>query len=100
MQTAQRLSGRSVDAVHIVGGGSRNALLCQLTADACDLPVIAGPMEASALGNALVQARTLGAVHGGLTQLRDLLRRHLKLVRYEPRGDAAAWEAAERRIWP
>jgi sugar (pentulose or hexulose) kinase len=100
LRDATRLSGRAVDVVHIVGGGVRNALLCQLTADACGLPVLAGPVEATAYGNALVQARTLGAVHGGLTQLRDLLRRHLELVRYEPRGDAAAWEAAERRICP
>jgi rhamnulokinase len=54
---AQSLSGRHADAVHVVGGGSRNSLLCQLTADAYGLPVIAGPAEATALGNVLVQAR-------------------------------------------
>ena len=63
--TAERLSGRAVDVVHIVGGGAQNALLCQLTADACGLPVVAGPVEATALGNVLVQARTLGAVCRG-----------------------------------
>jgi rhamnulokinase len=57
---AQELSGRHVDVIHMVGGGVRNELLCQLTADACGLPVIAGPVEAAALGNALVQARALG----------------------------------------
>ena len=58
---AQALSGRHADVVHIVGGGARNALLCQLTADATGLPVVAGPAEATALGNVLVQARALGA---------------------------------------
>ena len=47
--------------IHVVGGGANNALLCQLTADACGLPVLAGPVEAAAIGNALVQARALGA---------------------------------------
>ena len=61
----QRLSGRAVDAIHLVGGGSRNELLCQLTADACGLPVVAGPAEATAIGNILVQARALGAAPGG-----------------------------------
>ncbi|MFI9387285.1 rhamnulokinase family protein [Kutzneria sp. NPDC052558] len=53
---AQRLSDKELDVVHIVGGGSRNEFLCQLTADACRLPVLAGPVEATALGNLLVQA--------------------------------------------
>jgi rhamnulokinase len=100
IRDAQELSGRSVSVVHIVGGGARNALLCQLTADACGLPVIAGPVEATAWGNALVQARALGAVSGGLGELRALLARHTPTVRYEPAGDRAAWAAAESRIWP
>src|SRR6185437_15028090 len=70
----QRLSGQAVEAVHIVGGGARNSLLCQLTADACGLPVLAGPVEATALGNALVQARALGAAPGDLAGLRQLVR--------------------------
>jgi rhamnulokinase len=99
IRDAQELSGRSVSTVHIVGGGARNALLCQLTADACGLPVIAGPVEATAWGNALVQARALGAVSGGLGELRALLARHTPTVRYEPAGDRAAWAAAESRVW-
>ena len=55
-----------IEVVHIVGGGSQNALLCQLTADACRRPVVAGPVEATALGNLVVQARTLGALSGDL----------------------------------
>ncbi|MET8761872.1 rhamnulokinase family protein [Lentzea sp. NPDC004782] len=82
---AQRLSGKEVDVVHIVGGGSRNELLCQLTADACGLPVVAGPAEATALGNVLVQARAVGAAHGTLADLRGLVRHSQPLRRYLPR---------------
>ncbi|HEY0870568.1 MAG TPA: rhamnulokinase family protein, partial [Acidothermaceae bacterium] len=57
---AVRLSGTSIETVHIVGGGSSNAFLCTLTARATGLPVVAGPVEATALGNVLVQARTAG----------------------------------------
>ncbi|MCW6008546.1 rhamnulokinase [Micromonospora sp. CPCC 205371] len=96
---AQELSGHSVDAVHIVGGGARNALLCQLTADACGLPVVAGPVEATALGNALVQARALGVVSGGLGEMRALLRRTQKIDVFQATpGVEAAWRAAERRL--
>jgi rhamnulokinase len=82
---AERLSGHEVDVVHIVGGGSQNALLCQLTADAAGKPVVAGPVEATALGNLLVQARTLGAVSGDLAALRGRIRARTRLHRYEPR---------------
>ncbi|TXS43226.1 rhamnulokinase [Streptomyces sp. uw30] len=94
---AQRLAGHPVDVVHVVGGGTRNALLCQLTADACGLPVVAGPAEAAALGNVLVQARAHGLV-GDLTDGRRLLSRTQPLVRYEPSGDAARWREAEDRL--
>ncbi len=82
----QELSGRHADVVHIVGGGSRNELLCQLTADATGLPVLAGPAEATALGNVLVQARALGAAPGSLTGMRALLRSCVELRRYVPSG--------------
>ena len=96
---AQALSGRHADIVHIVGGGSRNALLCQLTADACGLPVVAGPAEAAALGNVLVQARALCAGPGDLDGMRALIRATQPLRRFEPAGDAAPWAAAARRLW-
>jgi rhamnulokinase len=95
---AQQLCGRDVDVIHIVGGGARNALLCQLTADACGLPVVAGPVEATALGNMLVQARTLGALAGGLADLRGLLRDTQQLHRYTPRKNETAWREANRRL--
>jgi rhamnulokinase len=95
---AQSLSGQHADVVHIVGGGSRNALLCQLTADALGLPVVAGPAEATALGNALVQARALGAAPGSLDGMRALLRRGQDLRHFSPSGDGLAWSAAARRL--
>jgi rhamnulokinase len=101
VRMAARLSGRSVDVVHLVGGGVRNELLCQLTADACGLPVVAGPVEAAALGNVLVQARAAGVeglVGTGLREMRTLCRRTQTLRRYEPVADESAWAAAGARI--
>ncbi|MEV7322213.1 rhamnulokinase family protein [Streptomyces sp. NPDC093970] len=94
---AQRLAGHPVDTVYVVGGGVRNDLLCQLTADACGLPVVAGPAEAAALGNVLVQARAHGRV-GDLADMRRLLARTQPLARYAPRGDTARWAAAASRL--
>ncbi|MFI6511378.1 rhamnulokinase family protein [Streptosporangium sp. NPDC050855] len=99
IQDARRLTGQAVDTVHIVGGGSRNALLCRLTADACGLPVVAGPVEATSIGNVLVQARADGAVSGTLADLRALIRRGQPLERHEPRPGAEV-PPAERFGWP
>jgi len=99
VRQAQSLSGRTVDVVHMVGGGSRNALLCQLTADACGLPVLAGPAEATALGNALIQARAHGAASADLAALRALVRRTQLVRRFEPSGGSAVmWQEAARRL--
>jgi rhamnulokinase len=84
-----RLSGRPIEVIHVVGGGSRNALLCQLTADATSRSVVAGPVEATAIGNILVQARALGFVDGGLEELRAIVRGSEHLQRYEPAGSTA-----------
>jgi rhamnulokinase len=89
VRDAARLSGQSVDVVHLVGGGARNALLCQLTADACEVPVLAGPVEATALGNVLVQARARGLLAGDLQALRGLIRSTQDIRRYEPRTSIA-----------
>jgi rhamnulokinase len=98
VREALRLSGREADVVHVVGGGSRNELLCQLTADACGLPVVAGPAEAAALGNLLVQARAAGAQAGGLDALRALVRRTQPLRQFEPSGDDVPWRLAEKHL--
>jgi rhamnulokinase len=89
VRDAARLSGRSVGVVHLVGGGARNSLLCQLTADACELPVLAGPVEATAIGNVLVQARAHGLIAGDLETLRALVRSTQDIRRYEPRTSLA-----------
>ncbi|MEU0085936.1 rhamnulokinase family protein [Streptomyces sp. NPDC006274] len=97
VEDAQRLADRPVDVVHVVGGGARNALLCRLTADACGLPVVAGPAEAAAFGNVLVQARAQGVV-GDRWHMRELLARTQPLTRYEPQGGTAPWRAAQARL--
>ncbi|MFD8658792.1 rhamnulokinase family protein [Streptomyces globisporus] len=96
IREAQHLADREADVVHLVGGGARNALLCQLTSDACGVPVVAGPAEAAAFGNVLVQARAHG-LPGDLASTRELIARTQPLTRYEPSGDPTAWEAAARR---
>ncbi len=98
VEDAQRLAGRAVDVVHVVGGGAHNALLCQLTADACGLPVVAGPAEAAALGNTLVQARAQGRVGDLAGMRRRLVAATQPLTRYGPRGDTRRWTAALARL--
>lgn len=83
---AAKLSGKNVKVIHIVGGGSQNALLCQLTANRSGLPVIAGPSEATSLGNVLIQARAAGLLTGSLEALRAVITRSMSLTRYEPRA--------------
>ncbi|RKS75463.1 rhamnulokinase [Motilibacter peucedani] len=95
---AAALTGTEVRVLHVVGGGSQNALLCQAAADAVGLPVVAGPVEASVIGNALVQARALGAVGGDLAALRALVARTQPLQRYEPAPPTVVWADAERRV--
>jgi rhamnulokinase len=85
---AEELSDHPVDVVHLVGGGSQNELLCQLAADAVGKPLVAGPVEATALGNLLVQARTHGMIGGDLTAMRGRVRAATRLRRYEPREGA------------
>jgi rhamnulokinase len=95
LEWLQQVTGRRVRALHVVGGGIRNTLLCQLTADVLGLPVLAGPEEATALGNVLVQARACGEL-GGLAQMRELVAASVQLDRYEPTGGHPAGETFER----
>ncbi|MEV0579513.1 rhamnulokinase family protein [Streptomyces sp. NPDC050392] len=99
LRRAAELAGREPRRIHLVGGGSRNELLCQWTADASGLPVTAGPAEATALGNVLLQARAHGLV-GDLAGLRRLVARTQEVRHYAPRGDRRAWDRAEARLGP
>lgn len=91
LQDAGHLSGVRIDVIHVVGGGSQNALLCQLTADRTGVPVLAGPVEATALGNVLVQARSTGRLGAGsgLGGIRTAARQAARPARYEPTARGA-----------
>jgi rhamnulokinase len=83
---AERLSGSKINMVHIVGGGSQNTLLCQLTANCTGRRVLAGPVEATAIGNVLIQGRAAGLVDGELSELRALVARTFPLAEYHPQS--------------
>ncbi len=89
------VTGRAIDRIHIIGGGAQNRLLCQFTADATGLPVIAGPTEGTAVGNCLVQAMALGAVKS-LPELRAVVRASMDLSRFDPRMTGEWRNAYER----
>jgi rhamnulokinase len=89
------VTGREVDAINVIGGGARNRSLCQLTADMTRLPVIAGPGEASAIGNILIQARAVGQV-ASLAEMRELVARSFPTTRYEPTPGPSAAATYER----
>ena len=99
VRQAAELSGREVNVVHMVGGGIHNRLLCQLAADATELPVLAGPAEGTALGNMVVAARGAGLLKGDLSDLRRLIRDSTRITEYTPDPDAADWDAAEQRLF-
>jgi rhamnulokinase len=91
----EQLTGRKIERLHIVGGGSRNALLNQFTANALQIPVLAGPVEATAAGNILVQAIASGRL-ASLAEAREVVRASSEITQVDP-GDAPEWEAANRR---
>jgi rhamnulokinase len=92
----ESLAGHRFEVVHLVGGGSRNGLLNQSTADALGCPVVAGPAEATALGNVLWQARGCGEL-GSLAEVRQAAIASVSVTRFEPSADRSAWlEAAGR----
>ena len=84
VHAASELSRKPVSVIPIVGGGSQNELLCQLVADRSGMPVLAGPVEATAIGNVLVQARVQGLVTGSLESLRALVATAFSPKRYSP----------------
>jgi rhamnulokinase len=96
LERAEQLAGRRAEVLHVVGGGAANSLLCRLTADLTGRPVLAGPVEATAVGNLLVQARAAGEL-GSLAEMREVVARSMPPRRYEPRPSEQA-EAAYRRF--
>ena len=87
--------GRRIETIHIVGGGSRNELLNQMTADACNRSVVAGPVEATAIGNILVQAIGVGRLKT-LDDARLIVRNSFEMKRFEPR-ETKPWDQIAQR---
>ena len=96
LEQLEEAMGHTMEVIHIVGGGSRNALLNQFTADATNRPVIAGPDEATSAGNIMVQAIATGHL-GSIAEGRAMIRRSFDLARYEPHP-SAAWDDAYARF--
>ncbi len=91
----EELIGGRIETVHIVGGGTQNRQLCQMTADACRRRVVAGPIEATAIGNVMMQAIAAGSV-GSIAEAREVVRDSFSVEEYRPR-DPEAWQAACER---
>ncbi|MBI2804323.1 MAG: rhamnulokinase [Planctomycetes bacterium] len=96
LERLEELVGHKLDTIHVVGGGCQNTLLCQLAADACNREVVAGPVEATAIGNVLVQAIGLGLL-GSLAEGRAVVRRSFEVRSYEPR-EHDRWTEPYRRF--
>lgn len=95
VENLEMLSGRKIEVIHIVGGGTQNKLLNQMTADACGRTVVTGPVEATAAGNILVQGMATGDVKG-LSHAREIIRESFELHMYQP-GNTAVWDKAYER---
>ena len=91
LERLEAVSGREVRRIHVIGGGARNDLLCRLTADLCGREVLAGPVEATALGNVLVQARGAGEL-ASLAELRDAAAASAEPKLHEPSSDGETYE--------
>jgi rhamnulokinase len=95
MDELRETAGAKIERLHVIGGGSKNALLCQMAADATGIPVTAGPTEATCAGNILMQARAMGEV-SSLAESREIVAKSFSLEEYEPRT-SAGWEEARER---
>jgi rhamnulokinase len=92
----EELTGSAITTIHIVGGGAQNRQLCQMAADACNRPVVAGPAEATAIGNLLMQAIAMGDLDS-IAAAREIIRASFEVHEYEPR-DRAAWDEPYARF--
>ena len=96
-ESIQSLMGRSAKVIHVVGGGTKDHFLSQMTADACGIPVAAGPEEATAIGNLMMQAIAAGEV-ANLKEARQIVSASFDVKRYEPCRERAAWDEAYQRF--
>jgi rhamnulokinase len=92
LQYLEHLTGGQIQTIHIVGGGVQNRLLCQMAADATGRRVVAGPVEATAIGNVMMQAVAHGLV-GSISEAREIVRRSFDVEEYSPR-QSDAWREA------
>jgi rhamnulokinase len=97
LERAEEITGVRAEIVHVVGGGVRNEILCQLTADATRRHVRTGPVEATALGNLMVQAYAAGRM-SSLGEIRESVRRSVEVRDYEPRGEEDGWQEASEKL--
>ncbi len=96
IRTLGDITGRKIEKLHIVGGGARNEMLNQFTADAAGIPVVAGPVEATVLGNIMVQAIAKGGIDS-LERGREIIRRSFQVKEYLP-NDSRKWDEASERV--
>ena len=92
IEKIEEITGKKYTSINIVGGGTKEAILCQWTANACGIPVYAGPVEATAIGNIAMQAVAAGEITG-ISQAREVIRNSFEIITYEPR-DTEAWNDA------
>jgi len=97
MERIEDITGQNIDCLHIVGGGIQNELLCQFTANAIGKKVIAGPIEATASGNLLIQAKAAGQIKT-LGELRKIVRNSFELKEYQPK-EVSLWEEQYKKVY-
>ena len=97
MENIEAMTGNSIDILHIVGGGIQNELLCQFTANALGKKVITGPIEGTAIGNILMQAKAAGQIDS-LSQARKILRNSIEIKEYEPAA-TENWQKQYQKIY-
>ena len=97
LEEIERVTGTPIEVVHVIGGGARNEFFCRLTASIARRPVLAGPVEAAALGNVLVQLHTFGEL-ASAAEMRELVRHSTEIQAFEPDSDAMQWEALYDRF--
>ena len=93
VETIEKLNGKKTKKINVVGGGTKDVFLSQMTADSCGIPVCAGPEEATSIGNLMMQAIAAGEV-ADLSQAREVVRNSFPMKYYEPTTEREAWDAA------